>query len=105
MNTSTSFEHLNMSITLLYTSCAVGTLPLGLFITSDELVEKAINLLKMILPEYAFIRCGLQVGLMVFFTDDSSAECNSLKMYLLQGVYIYNFEILLSSKFQVSNIY
>jgi len=59
MDSSASFEHLNMSITLLYTSCAVGALPLGLFITSDELeitLEKAINLLKTILPSYAFFR-------------------------------------------------
>src|SRR6266498_922554 len=53
MDASASFEPLNTSITLLYTSCAVGALPLGLFITSDELevtLEKAINLLKSILP-------------------------------------------------------
>ncbi len=72
-----SFDPLNFSITLLYTSCMVGTLPLGLFITLNELeitLEKAINLLKMILPPYAFFRCGPQIGLMVFLTDDSSAK-------------------------------
>src|SRR2546423_10614076 len=45
MNAFTSFEHLNTSITLLYTSCAVSALLLGLFITSDELkitLEKAV---------------------------------------------------------------
>src|SRR5439155_12688807 len=45
MDTSASFEHLNTSITFLYTSYAVSTLPLGLFITSDELeitLEKAV---------------------------------------------------------------
>ena len=31
MDALASFKHLNMSITLLYTSCAVGALPLGLF--------------------------------------------------------------------------
>ncbi|CAB5394994.1 unnamed protein product [Rhizophagus irregularis] len=36
MDASASFEPLNTSITLLYTSCMVGALPLGLFITSDE---------------------------------------------------------------------
>ena len=58
MDASALFELLNTSITLLYTSCAVGALPLGVFITSDELeitLEKAINLLKTILPEYAFL--------------------------------------------------
>jgi hypothetical protein len=46
MDASASFEPLNTSITLLYTSCAVGALPLGLFITSDEseiILEKAIS--------------------------------------------------------------
>ncbi|CAG8763923.1 5969_t:CDS:1, partial [Acaulospora morrowiae] len=36
MDASASFEPLNTSITLLYTSCMIGALPLGLFITSDE---------------------------------------------------------------------
>ena len=55
IDASASFIPLNNSITLLYTSCAVGALPLGLFITSDEFevtLEKAViiiisNLLKM----------------------------------------------------------
>jgi hypothetical protein len=53
MDASASFDPLNSSITLIYTSCAAGALPLGLFITSDELeitLEKSINLLKTILP-------------------------------------------------------
>ncbi|EXX62116.1 uncharacterized protein OCT59_026460 [Rhizophagus irregularis] len=36
INASASFEPLNTSITLLYTSCAAGALPLGILITSDE---------------------------------------------------------------------
>jgi hypothetical protein len=36
MDASASFEPLNTSVTLLYTSCVIGALPLGLFITSDE---------------------------------------------------------------------
>ncbi|CAB4431854.1 unnamed protein product [Rhizophagus irregularis] len=53
MDASSSFEHFNNSIILFYTSCAISALPLGLFITSDEFevtLEKAINLLKSILP-------------------------------------------------------
>ena len=50
LDASASFEPLNTSVTLLYTSCAVGALPLGLFITSDETevtLEKAvINLFR-----------------------------------------------------------
>ena len=65
MDASASFEPLNTSITLLYTSCAVGALPLGLFITSDELeitLEKALNLLKPILSQHAFFGRGPQIG-------------------------------------------
>ena len=50
MDASASFEPLNTSITLLYTSCAVGALPLGLFITSDEseiTLEKAVSFLTI----------------------------------------------------------
>lgn len=69
MDASASFDPLNTSITLLYTSCATGALPLGLFITSNELeitIEKALTLLKTILPPYAFYGWGPQVGLTVF---------------------------------------
>ena len=57
MDASASFEPLNTSITLFYTSCAVGVLPLALFITFDELeitLKKAINLLKTIFSQHAF---------------------------------------------------
>src|SRR4051812_41036594 len=83
MDASASFEPLNTSITLFYTSCAVGALPLALFITSDELeitLEKAINLLKTILPPHAFFGRGPTIGPMIFMTDDSSAERNALEI-------------------------
>ena len=65
MDASASFEPLNTSITLFYISCAVGALPIALFVTSDELeitLEKAINLLKTILPPHAFFGRGPQIG-------------------------------------------
>ncbi|PKY19693.1 hypothetical protein RhiirB3_495425 [Rhizophagus irregularis] len=83
IDASASFEPLNTSITLLYISCMVGALPLGLFITSDEseiTLEKALNLLKTILPQHAFFGCESQVGPKVFLTDDSSAERNALEL-------------------------
>ncbi|GES83311.1 hypothetical protein GLOIN_2v1883854 [Rhizophagus clarus] len=89
MDTSASFEQLNTSITLLYTSCAVGALPLRMFITSDELettLEKAIGLLKTILPEYAFFGCGPLVGPVICLTDDSSAERKALELCWPKGV-------------------
>ena len=90
-----------MLITLLYTSYAVSALPLGLFITSDELevtLEKVINLLKTILPENAFFGRDL-LGPILFLTDDSNAERNALKTCWPQGIYI--FEIL---KFNFNSI-
>ncbi|PKC72096.1 hypothetical protein RhiirA1_452730 [Rhizophagus irregularis] len=89
MDASSSFEPLNNSITLLYTSCTIGALPLGLFITSDEseiTLEKALNLLKLILPPYAFFGRGPQVGPEVFLTDDSSAERNALEICWPRGI-------------------
>ncbi|RIB21214.1 hypothetical protein C2G38_2177236 [Gigaspora rosea] len=83
MDASASFEPLNTSVTLLYTSCVAGALPLGVFITSDELaitIEKAINLLKLILPEYAFFGQGRDLGLQNFLTDDSAAKRKALNV-------------------------
>ncbi len=83
VNALASFDPLNSSITLLYTSYVVGALPLGLFVTSDELeitLEKAMNLFKTILPPYVFFGCEPQIRLMVFLTDDSSAEHNALEL-------------------------
>ncbi|CAB4433428.1 unnamed protein product [Rhizophagus irregularis] len=82
---------LHSSITLIYTSCAVGTLPFGLFITSDELeitLEKSINLLKTILPSYAFFGRGPQVGPIVFIADDSNAERNALELCWPKGIHL-----------------
>src|SRR3954470_21626194 len=89
MDASASFELLNTSITLFYTSCAVEALPLALFITSDELeitLEKAINLLKTILPPHAFFGRDPTIGPMIFMTDDSSAERNALEICWPQGI-------------------
>ncbi|CAB5379773.1 unnamed protein product [Rhizophagus irregularis] len=62
---------------------SIRVLPLGLFITSDELeitLEKALNLLKSILPQHAYYGCGAQLGLKIFLTDDLSAERNVLEL-------------------------
>ncbi len=63
VDTSASFKPLNISITLLYTSCVIETLPLGLFIILDELeitLKKTLNLLKLIFSLHAFFRHKLQ---------------------------------------------
>ncbi|POG80618.1 hypothetical protein GLOIN_2v252347 [Rhizophagus irregularis DAOM 181602=DAOM 197198] len=83
MDASAAFDPLNTSITLLYSSCAVGALPLGVLFTSDEL---EITLEKTILPSHAFYGRGAEVGPIVFLTDDSSAERNSLELCWPQGI-------------------
>ncbi|CAG8744882.1 7112_t:CDS:2 [Rhizophagus irregularis] len=84
MDASAAFDPLNTSITLLYSSCAVGALPLGVLFTSDEL---EITLEKVtILPSHAFYGRGAEVGPIVFLTDDSSAERNSLELCWPQGI-------------------
>ncbi|CAG8663417.1 10514_t:CDS:2 [Funneliformis caledonium] len=91
VNALASFDSLNSSIILLYTSCTVRALPLGLFVTSDELeitLKKAMNLLKTVLPPYAFFRRGPQIGLMVFLTNDSSAERNALELCWPKGIHL-----------------
>ena len=57
MDTSAAFDPLNTSITLLYTSCAVSALPLGVLFTSDELeitLEKSVIIIYLIIF-YCFI--------------------------------------------------
>lgn len=89
VDSSASFEPLiNTLITLLCTSCTVRVLPLRLFITSDELeitLEKALNLLKSILPQYAFFGHRPLLGPRVILTDDSSAERNALELCWPEG--------------------
>ncbi|CAG8747131.1 8318_t:CDS:2, partial [Funneliformis caledonium] len=89
VDASASFESLNTSITLLYTSCTIGALLLGLFIMSDKLevtLERVINILKIILPSYAFYSREPQTGSILFLTDDSSAERNALELYYPKGI-------------------
>ena len=89
MDASASFEPLNTSVTLFYTSCAMGALPIALFVTSDEFevtLERAINLLKTLFPPHAFFGRGSQIGPMVFMTNDSSSERNTLERCWPQGI-------------------
>ncbi|CAG8695424.1 3558_t:CDS:2, partial [Scutellospora calospora] len=83
LDASAAFDPLNTSISLLYTSCMVGALPLGIFLTSDEAevtIENAINLLKTILPANAFYGRGPEIGPKVIITDYSNAERNALQI-------------------------
>ncbi|CAG8803904.1 37834_t:CDS:2 [Gigaspora margarita] len=77
VDASASFEPLNTSITLFYTSCIAGALPFGLIIISDELeitLEKEMTMLKSFLPQCAFFGWGPNLGPITFLTDDSNSE-------------------------------
>ncbi|CAG8809923.1 20054_t:CDS:2, partial [Gigaspora margarita] len=56
-----SFDSLNTSMTFLYTSCAIGALPLGVILTSDEsenTLKFEFDFLKIVLPIKAFYNRG-----------------------------------------------
>ncbi|CAG8836151.1 46308_t:CDS:2, partial [Gigaspora margarita] len=81
VDASASFELLNTSITLFYTSCIAGALLLGLIVTSNELettLENRMNMLRSLLSQYAFFGHGPSTGPIAFLTDDSKHECNAL---------------------------
>jgi hypothetical protein len=70
--------------------------------STDELeitLEKAINLLKTILPENAFFERG-SLGPIIFLMDDSNAKRNALKTCWPQGMYFQNSKIQLQNKFK-----
>ncbi len=59
INALASFELLNTSITLLYISCVIKALLLGLFIMSDELkvtLEKAVFNFSLLLNNLAYTK-------------------------------------------------
>ncbi len=63
-------------------------LPLGLFITSDELkitIEKAINFLKEILSEYVFFGHSRDIKSQTFLTNDSAVKKNALELCWLES--------------------
>jgi len=68
-------------------------------------LEKAINLLKTILPGHAFFGRGPQVGPIVFLTDDSRVEHNALEMCWPQGVYIYFLKSNKNSLIKISELF
>ncbi|CAG8797105.1 20457_t:CDS:2, partial [Gigaspora margarita] len=82
VDASVSFEPLNTSITLFYTSCIAGALPLGVLVMSDKLetaLEKGMNMLKLLFTQHAFFECRPNVGPISILTDNSKHEHNALE--------------------------
>ncbi|CAG8832488.1 2855_t:CDS:2 [Gigaspora margarita] len=77
-----SFDSLNTSITLLFTSCVTSALPLRIILILVELEETlafAFNLLKTILSHQVFYNRGSETRPCIIITDDSTAEQNALR--------------------------
>ncbi|CAG8703110.1 40136_t:CDS:2 [Gigaspora margarita] len=93
MNTSASFELLNILIVLLYMSCIAGALPLGIIVISDKseaTFEKGINLLKVLFSHYAFFSHGPNIGPIVILTNDSQRSFGLLKDIVFARTQAYN---------------
>ncbi|CAG8853777.1 32443_t:CDS:1, partial [Gigaspora margarita] len=87
IDASTSFEPLNMLVTLLYTSYIAVALPFGIIITSDKLeitLKREMDLLKELLLPYTFFGYGSNIGPLIFLTDDSNAKQNALESFWSQ---------------------
>ena len=80
---TSSLDRFNSSMFIVSTSNAVGGLPLGVIITSDEEQEtigQGLQLLKDVLPVNSFYGNGSTKGPPIIMTDDSFAERNALRM-------------------------
>lgn len=79
---TSSLDRFNSSMFVLSTSNAVGGLPLGVIITSDEqedTIRQSLEVLKDVLPPNCFFGRGPVEGPPIFMTDDSMAERNAIR--------------------------
>lgn len=80
---TSSLDRFNTSMFIISTSTAVGGLPLGVIITSDEeqdTIAQGLQLLKDVLPDDCFHGNGSSDGPPIIMTDDSFAQRNALRM-------------------------
>lgn len=80
---TSSLDRFNTSMFIVSTSSAIGGLPIGVIITSDEeqdTISRGLQLLKTVLPVNSFYGKGSSEGPSIVMTDDSSAERNALHM-------------------------
>ena len=67
---------------ILSTRLAAGTIPLGVFVVSDEsasTITASLDLLKSIMPSGAFYGCGCETGPELILIDEQSAQCEALR--------------------------
>ncbi len=80
-DSTSSLDRFNTSLFVLSTSNAIGGLPLGVIITSDEeqgTISQGLDLLKTVLPTNCFYESGSDNCPSIIMTDDSCAERNAL---------------------------
>lgn len=78
---TSSLDRFNTSLFIISTSTAIGGLPLGVIVTSDEeqdTITKGLELLKDVIPSNSFYGKGSK-GPSIVMTDDSTAERNALR--------------------------
>ena len=76
-----SLDRFNTSLFVISTANAIGGLPLGVIITSDEeqeTISQGLGLLKEVVPIDCFYGNGSSNGPSIIMTDDSCAERNVL---------------------------
>ena len=76
-DSTASLDRFNTSIFIISTATAMSGIPLAVLLTSDEredTVYNAFELLKEVLPPFAFFGNGPSVGPQVFMIDDSVSE-------------------------------
>ncbi len=80
-DSTASLDRFNTSVFILSTASAASGIPLAVILTSDEretTIHKAFDLLKEVLPQWAFFGNGAATGPEVFMIDDSSAERSAI---------------------------
>ena len=83
MDATSNLDRSDTKLFHLMTPAAVGALPLGTIITSREdekTILKGLQMMKKILPTYAFYGRGPNLGPVLGLTDDSDAERNALRI-------------------------
>ena len=81
-DSTSSLDRSNTSLFVISTANAIGGLPLGVIITSDEeqeTISQGLGLLKEVVPIDCFYGNGSSKGPSIIMTDDSCAERNALR--------------------------
>ena len=76
-DSTASLDRFNTSIFILSTASTASGIPLAIILTSDErenTIQRAFEMVKEILPPWAFFGNGPNTGPEVFMIDDSSSE-------------------------------